>query len=91
MTEKLSELRRKYEFCDNLIILDEFNSAFAYGLMDKALAAGLILKGVNSSEIVLTGRNPADIFVEAADYISEINCIKHPYTKGVTARLGIEY
>lgn len=74
-----------------LIILDEFNSAFAYGLLDKALAAGLILNGVNSSEIVLTGRNPADIFVEAADYISKINCIKHPYTKGIPARRGIEY
>lgn len=84
-------LRTAFKGGYNLIILDEFNSAFAYGLMDKALAAGLVLNGVNSSEIVLTGRNPADIFVEAADYISEINCIKHPYSKGIPARRGIEY
>ena len=25
------------------------------------------------------------------NYISEIQCIKHPYEKGITARKGIEY
>lgn len=27
----------------------------------------------------------------ASDYVSEINCVKHPYTKGVDVRKGIEF
>ncbi|MDE5834695.1 MAG: cob(I)yrinic acid a,c-diamide adenosyltransferase, partial [Ruminococcus sp.] len=42
-------------------------------------------------EIILTGRNPSEIFLENADYISEINSVKHPYEKGISARKGIEY
>lgn len=83
----------KYVFSGgfDLVILDEFNSAYGYGLMDKELAEKLIINGKSSCEIALTGRNPADVFFGAADYVSEICCVKHPYEKGITARKGIEY
>ncbi|MBQ8903962.1 MAG: cob(I)yrinic acid a,c-diamide adenosyltransferase [Oscillospiraceae bacterium] len=75
----------------DLVVLDEFNFAYSSGLMDKILAEKLILDNKSSSEIVLTGRDPAEIFIQEADYVSEICCVKHPYEKGVTARKGIEY
>ena len=75
----------------NMIILDEFNSAYKHGLIDKELAERQILDGKNIAEIVLTGRNPAEIFLENADYVSEITCVKHPYKAGVKGRNGIEY
>lgn len=75
----------------DMIILDEFNCAYEYGLMDKKKAEALIINGKKKAEIILTGRNPADIFTENADYISEICCRRHPYEKGVDARRGIEY
>ncbi len=75
----------------DLVVLDEFNFAYSSGLMDKTLAEKLILDGKKSCEVVLTGRDPAEIFIQAADYVSEICCVKHPYEKGVTARKGIEY
>lgn len=75
----------------DMVILDEFNSAYGYGLMEKARAEELILGGRDKCEIVLTGRDPADIFVRSADYISEILCVNHPYKKGIAARKGIEY
>ncbi len=73
------------------IILDEFNCAYNFGLMDKARAEKLILADPRVFELILTGRDPAQIFVDAADYISEIKCVKHPYQKGINARKGIEY
>lgn len=75
----------------DLVVLDEFNFAYSSGLMDKVLAEKLILDNKDSCEIVLTGRDPAEIFIQEADYVSEICCVKHPYEKGVTARKGIEY
>ena len=75
----------------DLVVLDEFNFAYSSGLMDKVLAEKLILDNKDNCEIVLTGRDPAEIFIQEADYVSEICCVKHPYEKGVTARKGIEY
>lgn len=75
----------------DMIILDEFNCAYELGFMDREKAEELIINGKNNAEIVLTGRNPADVFTEKADYISEICCRRHPYEKGVDARRGIEY
>lgn len=87
-----NELLKK-AFCGgyDLVILDEFNFAYRCGLMDVSMAKELILTEKNSREIVLTGRDPEDIFIESADYVSEIKCIKHPFQNGLNARKGIEY
>lgn len=74
-----------------MIILDEFFSAYNYGLMNIELAERLIFENKNAAEIVLTGRDPAEVFQNAADYISEIKCVRHPYSKGIAARKGIEF
>ena len=74
-----------------MIILDEFCGAYACGLMNRALAERLILENKDSAEVILTGRAPADVFTDAADYISEIRCLRHPYEQGVSARKGVEY
>ncbi len=84
-------LKRAFLSDADMIILDEFNAAYGYGLLDRKMAEGLILGGREKAEIVLTGRNPAEIFVNEADYISEICCVRHPYEKGIFARKGVEY
>ena len=85
--EMLSEISKIKE--ESLIVLDELASAYNKNLLDRCLAENIVLN--NKSEIVVTGREPARIFVDNADYISEINEIKHPYKKGIAARKGIEY
>lgn len=42
-------------------------------------------------EIVLTGRDAPDFMSESADYITNMQKIKHPYDKGIDAREGIEF
>ena len=51
----------------------------------------LIKRKPENTELVLTGRDIPLSIVEKADYVSEINKIKHPYDKGIKARKGIEY
>ncbi len=75
----------------DMLILDEFCAAYAHGLLDRQAVDEFLLKEEHTAEIVLTGRNPDPKFLEKADYISEINCVRHPYEQGVTARKGIEY
>ncbi len=42
-------------------------------------------------ELVLTGRDPDESFLEVADYITEMRMERHPYEKGIPARKGIEW
>jgi len=42
------------------------------------------------AEIVMTGRNPSDALLDAADYATEMRMIKHPYFSGLKAREGVE-
>lgn len=75
----------------DMLILDEFNSAYNKNLLDRNIADRLVFNKPDNLELILTGRNPQDKFIKIADYVSEIIAIKHPYQKGISARKGIEY
>jgi len=74
-----------------LLILDEFFSAYNCNLLDRELANRLVFGIPDKTELVLTGRDPEQKFLDAADYVSEIKAVRHPYSKGISARAGIEY
>jgi cob(I)alamin adenosyltransferase len=72
-----------------LIVLDEITYPVKWGLLDTDKLKELLV--CSGPELVLTGRDPADFLREAADYITEMRCVRHPFEKGVKARRGIEY
>ena len=76
--------------CD-VLIMDEATYPYNYGIIDKDRFEALILNKPAYMEIVLTGRNAPDFFIDNADYITEMKKIRHPYDGGIEARLGIEY
>jgi cob(I)alamin adenosyltransferase len=41
--------------------------------------------------VVLTGRNAKDELIEAADLVTEMSLIKHPFKEGIKAQKGVEY
>lgn len=74
-----------------LLVLDEITYPYRLGLVDRGLVEGLLNGKPEEMELVLTGRNPEQIFIDKADYITRMCCVRHPYEKGVGARRGIEY
>ena len=42
-------------------------------------------------EIVCTGRDPQEWLTACADYVTRMECVKHPFDRGIGARKGIEY
>lgn len=74
----------------DLLIFDEIIGACNTGVFDKAALVDFLKTKPEDLEVVLTGRNPAPELVELADYVSEICMRKHPYTRGIPARTGIE-
>jgi len=75
----------------DLIVLDEVCIAYDYDAVDRKVVDDLLRGFSPEKELVLTGRNPPQHFRDAADYISEIKNVKHPFERGVPAREGIEY
>lgn len=75
----------------DMLVIDEFNAAYEYNLLDRELADRIVLQKPERTELILTGRNPQMKFIEIADYVSEINAVRHPYQSGIKARKGIEY
>ena len=61
------------------------------GLVDEALVDRALDMSARGVEVALTGRAPSRKIVEKADYITEMQCEKHPYEQGICAREGVEY
>ena len=74
-----------------LIVLDEAVSACRHGMIGLSELLALLREEGEKREIVLTGRDPDPALAEAADYVTDMRKIKHPYDKGVKARKGIEF
>lgn len=75
----------------DLLVLDEVLGACYADLLDESALLAFLSEKPEGLEVVLTGRNPSQALIDIADYVSEINKIKHPFDKGVKARKGIEY
>ena len=76
--------------CD-LLVLDEACSALKKGLVDPELLKEAVLGKPEGREVVLTGREPETWMTECADYVTEMECVKHPFNNDIKARKGIEY
>lgn len=77
-----------------LAVLDELCAALRADLASLELAreALALAAGVEEGpELVITGRNPPEFVLDAADYITEMRCVRHPFEHGVVAREGVEY
>jgi cob(I)alamin adenosyltransferase len=91
ITANNSNLKEALSIPCDLLVLDEVFSAYALGAVDRTMIDDLVLGKPDKPELVLTGRDPPQHIIAAADYVSEIRKVKHPYDLGVKAREGIEY
>lgn len=75
-----------------LVFLDEINVALKLGYLQvEDILAGLSSKP-EDSHVILTGRGAPEALIEAADLVTEMKLIKHPFREqGVKAQPGIEY
>lgn len=74
-----------------MLVIDEFMAAYRYELIDRADAIEFLEGKLEALEVVLTGRDPSPKLISLADYVSEIQKVKHPFDQGILARRGVEY
>jgi cob(I)alamin adenosyltransferase len=74
-----------------LVLLDELNIVLRYGYLPVDEVVAALRAKPRDLHIVVTGRNaPAEI-LEAADLVTEMTLVKHPFRAGVKAQAGIEF
>ena len=74
-----------------MVIADELNIVLRYDYLPvdeilEALAARPAM-----THVIVTGRNAPDALIEAADLVTEMVQVKHPFRSGVKAQRGIEF
>ena len=75
----------------NVMILDEVNYAVKLGLIRVEDVLGVIATKPEETTLVLTGNHADEKIIEAADLVTEMREIKHPYQKGIKARKGVDF
>ena len=75
----------------DLVILDEALSAIEAKLLTVEDILNLIKIKPESLHLCLTGHKRIKKLIDAADLVTEMKMIKHPYYKGILAQKGIDY
>jgi cob(I)alamin adenosyltransferase len=75
----------------DLIVLDEINYVISYHMLDAEKVVAALQARPDRVHVICTGRNAHPKLVEAADLVTEMREVKHPYTKGILAQRGIDY
>ena len=86
MLDKLFEMAKDYD----MLVMDESVYAIKSNLLDEEKLITHLEEKPVGLEVVLAGRNPSQKLMDHADYVSEIQKVKHPFDQGVSSRVGIE-
>ena len=76
----------------DMLILDEALYALGSGLVTREELEGLIdMARQRPFHLVLSGRGMPEWLLEAADLVTEMGEVKHPFQSGIAAGRGIEF
>jgi cob(I)alamin adenosyltransferase len=75
----------------DLVVLDELNIALRYDY----LPADEVVEGLTGrhprTTVIVTGRDAPAALVEAADLVTDMTKVKHPFDTGIKATPGFDY
>ena len=76
----------------HMVVLDEINIALRYDYLDiHEVVEFLKSAKPPMTHVVLTGRNAKQELIDAADLVTEMTLVKHPFRSGIKAQPGVEF
>ena len=93
MAEYAINISKEKILSDNydLIILDEINYAINLELLDINDVIEIIESKPKKLTIALTGNYAKEEIIDAADLVTEMKEVKHPFKSGIKAKKGIDF
>ncbi len=75
----------------SVIVLDEITYAINYGFIDGDDVVATFASRPAHVHVLVTGRNAPDALCAAADLVTEMKPVKHPFAQGHKAQPGIDF
>jgi cob(I)alamin adenosyltransferase len=75
----------------SMVLLDELNIVLRYDYLSIVEVLEILKAKPRDLHVVVTGRNAKPELIEAADLVTEMTMVKHPFRAGVKAQKGIEF
>ncbi len=75
----------------DVVIADEVIGTVSAGLLPESFLLRLITAKPAKMDLVLTGHHASAKLINKADLVTEMLPVKHPFTKGILAKRGIDY
>ena len=91
VAKEMIEASRGPEPAYKMILLDELNIVLRYDYLDIDEVVDVLASRPPDLHVIVTGRNAKEPLIEAADLVTEMTMVKHPFRAGVKAQPGIEF
>jgi len=75
----------------DMVLLDELNIVLRYDYVNLTEVVEFLSNKPEDLHVIVTGRNAKPELIDAADLVTEMTMIKHPFRAGVKAQKGIEF
>jgi cob(I)alamin adenosyltransferase len=75
----------------DIVILDEINYAVNLGLIPLEDVLEMIKTKPRGLTLILTGNHAKQQVIDAADLVTEMKEIKHPFQRGIRAKKGVDF
>ncbi|WP_213980463.1 cob(I)yrinic acid a,c-diamide adenosyltransferase [Sphingomonas sp. dw_22] len=74
-----------------MVVADELNIVLRYEYLPVEEVVAGLMDRAPMKHVIVTGRNAPNALIEAADLVTEMVQVKHPFRSGVKAQKGIEF
>jgi len=75
----------------HMVVLDEFTYLLKYKMVDLQPCLRALADKPENLHVVITGRNAHSELIAAADLVTEMRVLKHPFQSGIRAQRGLEF
>ena len=75
----------------DLVLCDELNIVLRYDYLPLQDVLDTLAQKPPMKHVIITGRNAKEGLMEAADLVTDMTMVKHPFRQGVKAQKGIEF
>ncbi|MBO9708442.1 MAG: cob(I)yrinic acid a,c-diamide adenosyltransferase [Caulobacter sp.] len=75
----------------DMVVCDELNIVLRYDYLPVGEVLEAVTARPDGKHVIITGRNAPQALIDAADLVTEMTMVKHPFRSGVKAQAGIEF
>ncbi|MEV4931961.1 cob(I)yrinic acid a,c-diamide adenosyltransferase [Sphingobium sp. LMA1-1-1.1] len=75
----------------DMVLADELNIVLRYDYLPVEEVLEAVTARSPMKHVLITGRNAPEALIDAADLVTEMTLVKHPFRSGVKAQPGIEF